>query len=549
MTELGEVGGEPRRLEPLLARLELIGGPDDTRPVEDVLEDLDRQTAEISRVVGEDVADEKRTKLISEVERLRESVLEGPAALGELREKIAAARRALGVVEVRTVLPAADRVLARLGRGPLLHIRTGLDTLDNATRDGLLSSRVHMIGGEPDAGKTAILVQIGLHAARNGYAVAIHAVDEPGDGIEDRIGQAWGASLEDMEAAAEEAILHLSGQLRSVPELVLVDQVEDGFTVEDSAEMILAHAKKLGLKGAMLCVDSFQTARCRGMSGAGAPRDPRDRLEMLSAVLRDLARRGLCIVCTSELNRNFYKEKEGARGRAQPSEMGAFKGTGSIEYLMTTGMLVTRLKTGEHAGDYRVALPKNKRGDKAAFRLSFDRERCVFTDCGRFDEQPSDEGAAPETKAAPEKPISEHVLERVRFALKSRPRGLAGGIEALIEAAKPIKTSLARRAIRQLQAADEIVRQGDRLYHRDQAPPPKPPPDPSASAAELRARVMAWFEAQLAAGRLVPSRRAVVQGLREADQGARKGDVDDAVAILVDAGDLLEAPGGALSLR
>lgn len=517
----------------ILDRLRDAGGAEDFRPPEAVVAELDGLAGELRAVLSAEEAEKRRDALLAEVDQLREAVVEGPEALDRFIERLGAAKRALGVTEIRRVRPFAERVLARLNRGPLLHIRTGFETLDEATRDGLLASRVHVIGGEPDAGKTAILLQMILHAARSGYAAVIHAVDEPGDGIEDRIGQAWGASLEDMEAGTQAAILHLAGQLRNVPELVLIDQVEDKFTVEDSAELALAHARELGLKGAVLGIDSMQTARCRAMFAPGAPRDPRDKIELLCSALRDIARRGVCVVCTSELNRNFYKEKDGARGRAQPSEMGAFKNSGSIEYLMTTGLLVTRLKTGEHAGDYRVSLPKNKRGEPGvAFRLAFDRGRCAFTDCGRFELPPDEASGGAPGPPKEEKPVPEQALDRVRYVLRCKPKGLAGGIEALIEAAKPIKTSVARRAIRQLQAAEEIVRVGDRLFCRELVPAKSTTPA-EETAAELRGRVLEYFDAELAAGRPVPSRGAIVQGLRDAGKGAKAAHVYDAIEVLV----------------
>lgn len=522
----------------LLARLEAVGHPDvaDTRPEAEVLEERDAIAAELERLVGSHRAEDRAEDLASEVERLTALVLDparGDEALPALRAAIAKRRRALGLEDAKRVASLAERLLARLNRPPLVHVPTSLPTLDAATRGGLLLRRVHVIGGEPDAGKTALLVQMLLQAAREGYAVAIYAVDEPGEGIEDRIGQSLGLALDDLEANVQRAILWLADAVRNLPNVLLIEQGEEGFeTIEDAADALLAHARRHGCKGAILGLDSLQTSACRAFFGPTAPRMDRERIEAMTTALKSLAKRGLGVICTSELGRAAYASKPGSK---PTSPMAAFKGSGSIEYAMTVGIVLTRIPKGEHAGDVMAVVPKNKRGDPAfrnvRFRLSRDPDRCTYTDCGRLDdEQAPDE--APKKTAGGEPKASEKMLERVRAELRKHPRGVAGGIEGLAELVGG-KRPAARSAVRVLDTAGEIARRGGRLFHVEQLAAEG---DPDVTAEQLRARVLAFLATERDAGRVVPSATAVHEGLRETGCGARKSAVLDAIEVLVHAG-------------
>lgn len=543
--------GAPPQIDPsialALAAIEAVGGPDDTRPEIDVLADLDGRVEQLARTLGGLRREERAEKLGAEIERLREAVLDpehGAGAIGRLREAIAARRRVLGLDDARPVATLAERLRARLDAPPLVHVATGLPTLDAATRGGLLMRRVHVIGGEPDAGKTALLVQLLLAAARDGFAVGLYAVDEPGEGIEDRIGQSLGLALDELEANVRRALEWLCQAVASMPNVLLIEQGEGGFlTIEDAADAVIAHARRHRCRGAILGIDSLQTAHCRAFFGPNAPRLDRDRIEAMTAATKEIARRGAMVIATSELGRASYASKPGAK---PPSPMAAFKGSGSIEYAMTVGLVLTRITKGEYAGDVRVGVPKNKRGAPEyrgmSLRLERDPDRCTYTDRGRLD---LDEQEAAPTKAAkPASDVSAHILDRVRAELKKHARGVAGGVEGLAELVGG-KRAATRKAIHQLETAGEIVRAGGRMFHSDaQAAAPKADP----SAEELRRRVLAWVRGEHAAGRLVPSANAVVGGLREAGVGARRTAVQDAIDVLVHQGDLDRDERGRLSL-
>ena len=441
--------------ESLLARLREVGGPDDARPEIDVLEERDALAARLQQIVLARNAVVRASELAEDVQRLHGEALEQPEALGPLREKIAARKAALGFADAPVVVSAAEGVLRRTQRGPLLHVPTGIPTLDQITRGGLIARRVHVIGGEPDAGKTALMVQVALHMARLGYAVAVHCVDEPREGIEDRLGQAHGLALEDLESGVEAAIAYLATVLRGLPQLVLVDQDEDRLTIERTADALLALAKRLGCPGAVLCIDSLQTCCCEGLTGPGAPRTDRERIELVTSVLKSLARRGLLVIVTSELGRASYKARPAAQ---RTSEMAAFKGSGAIEYAMTTGLVLSQINKGDEAGNTRVGVPKNKRGERGvSFLLERDPDRCTYTDRGRMaadEEQEPQSGKQQAQKPQPEN-LESH-CERVRKALAGMPQGYRGSREDLVVLARG-KSKLTRAAIAGMLTSGELL--------------------------------------------------------------------------------------------
>ncbi len=413
------------RAATLLARLALVGGSEDTRPEADALAERESIARELLAISNGNAAADRADHAAEDVDRLSRAALDlehGHESLGALLDAIERRKAALGLND-RRVASLSERLLERLRRPPLEHVATGFPTLDAATRGGLLLRRVHVIGGEPDAGKTALLVQLLIEAARAGYAVAIYAVDEPGEGIEDRIGQSFGLHLEQLEANVERAILWLADAVRSLPHVLLLEQDEDGIaTIEDAADALFAHAKRYGCRGAILGIDSLQTARCRAFMGPTPPRLMIERIDAMTSALKSCAKRGLGVYATSEIGRSSY----GQKGRREaPSPMAAFKGSGSIEFTMTVGMVLTRIAKGEHAGDVKLLLPKNKRGEPGyrgcAIRLERDPDRCTYTDRGRIDddapEPKTPSSAEPAVHAPPILPPPARV-ERARLVLR-----------------------------------------------------------------------------------------------------------------------------------
>lgn len=392
------------------------------------------------------------------------------AAHTAVRSHLAAASKALGLQGKPRRIDPTKRVRDRIGAGPLLHIPTPIGTLNEFTRGGLIAGRLCVSGGAPDAGKTSLAVQLAHHAALHGYAVAFHAVDEDSEGVECRIGQACGLALEDLERRDPEALRYLADRLEEVPNMVIVDEDEDAMTVEDTADVLVELGRRHGSPGLVLVVDSLQTARVRGIENA---RTAKDRADMVTATLKSIARRtGALVIVTSELARGAYRAKN---TRERTEAMAAFKESGSIEYAMTIGLVLTNVK-GE-ANVVRVDVPKCKRGTRGAFLLRRNPWRCTYEDGGRVEDE--DEDARQGSGAAPADAQIERDMERARHVLRSHP-GIAG-IDAWVDE-MGINKSRARAACRRLITRGEVEDRRERGRPRFFWRPP--PSEPSAPTAE-----------------------------------------------------------------
>lgn len=268
---------------------------------------------------------------------------------------------------------AGGRIRSRLNEGRIVHVPTMIPTLDANTRGGLIAGRLTIIGGAPDAGKTSLAVQIAYDRAREGYAVAIHCADEDAEGIQFRVGQQIGLSLEDLEDGAEMALRRLAEHFDSMPAFLIVDQDEDAAAIEDTGAALVRAASANGAKGFVLVVDSIQTARAKAAEDAPSIRE---RTTATTSELRRFAKTtGALVIATCELSRAAYRSRS-AKDRVE--DMAAFKESGAVEYHMNTGLVLRPVPGSEDEID--VSIPKNKRGRRTAFRLRRDPLRCAYVE-------------------------------------------------------------------------------------------------------------------------------------------------------------------------
>lgn len=110
-----------------------------------------------------------------------------------------AAPRVPGIEQNKRRFPTpAERIRLASGRGG--RCMFGRESPRWTRTPAAVSSPVgSIIGGAPDAGKASLAVPIAHQRARQGYAVAIHCADEDAEGIQFRIGQQIGLSLEDLK--------------------------------------------------------------------------------------------------------------------------------------------------------------------------------------------------------------------------------------------------------------------------------------------------------------------------------------------------------------
>lgn len=330
---------------------------------------------------------------------------------------------------------ASQRIRLRMNEGRIVHVATGILTLDANTRGGLIAGRLTIIGGAPDAGKTSLAVQFAHALACNGYAVAIHCADEDAEGIQFRIGQQIGLSLEDLEDGAEQALSSLADYFDSMPAFLIVDQDEDGATVEETANVLVAAARAHGSRGLVLVVDSIQTARARAAEDAPSIRE---RITAITTELKRFAKKtGALVIATCELSRAAYRSRN-AKDRVE--DMAAFKESGAVEYAMNTGLVLRPVPDSEDEID--VSIPKNKRGRRVPLRLQRDPERCLYVETPL----PPDEDGDADKRAALEAKILAHVRANpgvgvtvVRKAMRENSAHVSHAIELLVSQGKLVR--------------------------------------------------------------------------------------------------------------
>jgi len=360
-----------------------------------------------------------------------------PSFVREAEEAIAKLARSTGATSTHWKTPA-ERAL-QLGRwGPPLP--TGIRAIDDATRGGLRPGVV-VLGGPPSAGKTLLLVQIARVLAERGVYVTILAADEDADGLLVRIGQALGFARRALETGDGDARIGLARLLEAMPTLDLIDGVEDDVMIEGAGEDLL---KRANGSATVLAVDSFQTARAAGTDVAESDRR---RIDSVAAAFKRLARRGIHVLVSSEVNRGSYKSRN-PDDRCE--DMASYKESGSIEYLAHLAVNVRSVPGDGGALDLTVTKSRWGSRDHSA-RLLIDFDMATLR------EVPVPPGSMWEPKLN-SIGLFELDLEAARQALRENP-GIAGN-DRLVSLLRGLSKARARAAVRCLDAAGEIQNLG-----------------------------------------------------------------------------------------
>jgi len=264
--------------------------------------------------------------------------------------------------------------------GPLVHMPTGLATLDELTGGGpVLGSRVYLIGA-PDAGKTALLVQIMDTYVARGIPCALLAVDEePGD-VAMRLLQRRGYSRADCE---QRTPAQLAAMLAAAADATGLWIYDASWTVE---EAMVDFAKRsggtspAGLRAVFL--DSVQTVRSK-VEDVDASTYSRVT-ERVAAIRAGAVRYRMLSVATSEMSRNSYRSR---KAEETQSDMAAAKESGAIEYSARV-LLSLRPVTGE-SDTVELRVVKNKHGrshrnDENGIFLRMDRPTQTLTEDTAF---------------------------------------------------------------------------------------------------------------------------------------------------------------------
>lgn len=299
--------------------------------------------ASIERHVGIvlDGADRRRIRdIAAEVSRAEHD----GAPLDELRAMLAAGAHRTDPTASRGRSPV-DVLRRWRDDGPLVHVPTGIGTLDSMTNGGpILGTRIYC-NGAPNAGKTALAVQVADTWAQCGLVVGILGIDEEPDDLLQRLLQRRGWPRQSTELRAPSELERMERQVAEIP--IVFYSHED--TIETAGADLARRAKALG-KPAALFVDSIQSA--------AEGEDRKAAVSAAAASARAVASRHRMIVwCTSEMNRAAYRSAVAA---AEQNGMAAGADSRNIEFQARVLLNLTSV-TGE-ADRIECKVVKNKLG-------------------------------------------------------------------------------------------------------------------------------------------------------------------------------------------
>jgi hypothetical protein len=286
----------------------------------------------------------------------------------------------------RTGATAGDVLSQWLTEGPLIHEPTGIDRLDELTGGGPVYGSRWYLAGAPDAGKTALLVQLAHECAARGITVGILAVDEEAGDIVTRLAQRRGYSRHHCEARDPQVLDGLRRELGPLPLRIYGPE----WTIEAAANEVAEHARErasvdpkahpYGPRG-LLAIDSLQTVTCeaerRRAEVSGRDVSTAEAVTERTRAIRSVAsRHGLIVVTTSELSRSAYASGDPDR---QTSTLAASKWSGAIEYSARV-LLGLRSVSGE-PDLIELEIAKNKHGPRdQRLHLRLDRRSQVLTE-------------------------------------------------------------------------------------------------------------------------------------------------------------------------
>lgn len=275
--------------------------------------------------------------------------------------------------------------------GPLVHMPTGIPTLDDLTGGGLvLGSRVYLVGA-PDAGKTALAVQLADTYLRQGIPCGFLGIDEEPVDLVTRFLQRRGITRHECEQRSAATMARGRAEMSMLP-LRIYDA---GSSIEEAAvdlhRFALAGDKSGDPRPAcVLFVDSVQTAR---ISGEDADDSIYRAVTRRVAALRAAATRyRMLVIATSEMNRGAYRSK---KVEDQTSDMASAKESGAIEFSARVMLTLKSVPGSSDVIELRVA--KNKHGlthrvDQEGIFLRVDRAAQQLTEESGF--APVDPAAA-----------------------------------------------------------------------------------------------------------------------------------------------------------
>jgi replicative DNA helicase len=274
------------------------------------------------------------------------------------------ARGAVSAEVVVDELVQQLELIRSTGRG-LVGIGSGLLDLDAIT-GGWKDGDLIVIGARPSAGKTALGLQMVMHAARQGTAATIFSLEM------DRAALLWRAACSDAEVNSQRA---REGHASAVE----YDRVSQALDRLSRLPVMVDHRPELGDLGLVAEARRVKVREDTGLIlvdyiGLVGGRRPDDRVQEVAAITRLLKRLArdlhLPVIALAQLNRGPEK-----RGEARPV-LSDFKESGEIEQAADVAVLIHHDKESPEVTELIVA--KHRNGRTGSVKVRFNRERVRF---------------------------------------------------------------------------------------------------------------------------------------------------------------------------
>lgn len=295
-----------------------------------------------------------------------QSGLKHPRVIPEQRKAMASAPEA-----PKPVASNVDALFASWStEGPLIHERTGLALLDEATGGGPVYGSRWYISGAPDACKTALQVQFAHEFALRGIAVGMLAVDEDASDLVTRFAQRHGFSRVQCERRLPADVERMKLAMANLP----IHFFDARWTIETAARDLVA-----GTPGPhrVLMVDSTQTVRCDAELASRVEMSAPLAIEArVHAIRKVAAEHRMIVIATSEMSRAGYRSK---LARDNIDAMAASKWSGAIEYSARVLLSLRSVPKEPHLIELEIA--KNKHGPRREpIYLAIDRARQTLSE-------------------------------------------------------------------------------------------------------------------------------------------------------------------------
>jgi KaiC/GvpD/RAD55 family RecA-like ATPase len=266
--------------------------------------------------------------------------------------------------------------------GPLVRLPTGIKALDDMTGGGLvLGSRVYMVGA-PNAGKTALMMQLADVFAMRGIPVGVLGIDEEASDLATRQLQRRGFSRESCERRDPLTLEAARAAFASLPMRLF----DPSMAIEEAAVALHRFACErfpgVDRPPCVLFIDSVQVARCMGEKDD--ENTYRAVTRRVAAIRAAASRYRMLVVATSEMSRAAYKAK---RVEDQVTDMASAKESGAIEFSARVLLALRSVPLDSDHVELRVA--KNKHGrdhrpDEDGIFLRVDRARQTLSEDADF---------------------------------------------------------------------------------------------------------------------------------------------------------------------